>query len=82
MRVPHIPLALMVTALLVAALLQPATAATPAGFSDTAVITALLWAKGKEEGKPFEYKLWFSDTYVRAAGGKYRLVGRSRFPEC
>ena len=24
----------------------------------------------------------FSDTYVRATGGKYRLVGRNRFPEC
>src|SRR5216117_3141700 len=33
-------------------------------WGDTAVVTALLWAKGIEEGKPFEYKLWFSDVYV------------------
>src|SRR5438132_6691619 len=38
-------------------------------WGDTAVVTALLWAKGTEEGKPFEYKLWFSDTYVRTATG-------------
>ena len=38
-------------------------------WSDTAVVTALLWAEGTEEGKPFEYKLWFSDTYVRTATG-------------
>src|SRR4030095_4672951 len=31
-------------------------------WGDTAVITALLWAKGSSEGKPFEYKLWFSDV--------------------
>jgi ketosteroid isomerase-like protein len=38
-------------------------------WGDTAVVTALLWAKGTEEGKPFEYKLWFSDMYVRTATG-------------
>jgi len=43
-------------------------------WGDTAVVTAKLWAKGTEEGKPFEYKLWFSDTYVRTkAGWKYAL---------
>jgi len=42
-------------------------------WGDTAVVTALLWIKGTQEGKePFEYKLWFSDTYVRTpAGWKY-----------
>jgi ketosteroid isomerase-like protein len=38
-------------------------------WGDTAVVTALLWAKGTEDGKPFDYKLWFSDTYVRTPNG-------------
>jgi len=39
---------------------------------DTATVTALLWLKGKREGTEFDYKLWFTDTYVRtAAGWKY-----------
>jgi ketosteroid isomerase-like protein len=38
-------------------------------WGDTAVVTALLWAKGTEAGKPFDYKLWFSDTYVRTPDG-------------
>src|SRR5438094_989166 len=31
-------------------------------WGDTAVVTALLWAKGTQDGKPFDDKLWFSDT--------------------
>jgi ketosteroid isomerase-like protein len=38
-------------------------------FGDTAVVTALLWAKGTEKSKPFEYKLWFSDVYLRTPNG-------------
>jgi ketosteroid isomerase-like protein len=38
-------------------------------WGDTAVITAKLWAKGTENGKPFDYTLWFSDTYVRTSTG-------------
>jgi ketosteroid isomerase-like protein len=39
---------------------------------DTATVTALLWLKGKRNGTDFEYKLWFTDTYVRTqAGWKY-----------
>ncbi|MEP6566259.1 MAG: nuclear transport factor 2 family protein, partial [Mesorhizobium sp.] len=38
-------------------------------WEDTAVITAFLWAKGTEDGKAFDYKLWFSDTYVRTPKG-------------
>jgi ketosteroid isomerase-like protein len=38
-------------------------------WGDTAVVTALLWAKGIEGGKAFDYKLWFSDTYVRTPTG-------------
>lgn len=38
-------------------------------WGDTAIVTALLWAKGTEDGQPFDYKLWFSDTYVRTPRG-------------
>jgi ketosteroid isomerase-like protein len=38
-------------------------------WGDTAVVTALLWAKGTDSGKAFDYKLWFSDTYVGTPGG-------------
>jgi ketosteroid isomerase-like protein len=38
-------------------------------WGDTAIVTALLWAKGVEDGKPFEYRLWFSDTYVKTGKG-------------
>ncbi len=47
-------------------------------WGDTAVVTALLWAKGTEDGKAFEYKLWFSDTYVRTPEGwRYVLAQAS-----
>jgi ketosteroid isomerase-like protein len=38
-------------------------------YGDTAVITALLWVKGTDAGKPFDKKVWFSDTYLRTANG-------------
>jgi ketosteroid isomerase-like protein len=38
-------------------------------WGETAVVTALLWAKGTEEEKPFDYKLWFSDIYLRTPTG-------------
>ena len=44
---------------------------------DTAVITAKLWAKGIENGKAFEYKLWFSDTYVRSREGWKYFFGQA-----
>lgn len=44
---------------------------------DTAVITAKLWAKGVENGKAFEYKLWFSDTYVRSREGWKYFFGQA-----
>jgi ketosteroid isomerase-like protein len=41
-------------------------------WGDTAVVTALLWIKGTRAGAPIDYRLWFSDTYVRTpAGWKY-----------
>lgn len=43
-------------------------------WGDTAVVTARLWEKGTEQGKPFDRVLWFSDTYARTpAGWKYVL---------
>jgi ketosteroid isomerase-like protein len=49
-------------------------------WGDTAVITALLWVKGTDSGKPFDYKLWFSDTYVRTAKGWRYAFGQASLP--
>jgi len=49
-------------------------------WGDTAVVTALLWVKGKSDGKAFEYKLWFSDTYVRTPGGWRYVLGQASLP--
>src|SRR5205823_10999146 len=39
-------------------------------WGDIAVVTALLWAKGTQGGKPFDYKLWFSDIYLKTDKGR------------
>lgn len=49
-------------------------------WGNTAVVTALLWAKGTNQGKPFEYKLWFSDTYVRTSNGWRYVFGQASIP--
>jgi ketosteroid isomerase-like protein len=52
-------------------------------WGDTAVVTALLWAKGTQDGKPFDYKLWFSDIYLKTEKG-WRYVfaqASTRIPE-
>jgi ketosteroid isomerase-like protein len=49
-------------------------------WGDTAVVTALLWIKGTRDGKPFDYKLWFSDTYVRTASGWRYVFGQASLP--
>jgi ketosteroid isomerase-like protein len=49
-------------------------------WGDTAVVTALLWVKGTSEGKAFDYKLWFSDTYVRASTGWRYVFGQASIP--
>ncbi len=49
-------------------------------WGDTAVVTALLWVKGIDGGKPFDYKLWFSDTYVRTAKGWRYAFGQASLP--
>jgi len=49
-------------------------------WGDTAVITAKLHLKGTDTGKPFDYVLWFSDTYVRT-GNTWRYVfGQASLP--
>jgi ketosteroid isomerase-like protein len=49
-------------------------------WRDTAVVTALLWAKGTDHGKPFEYRLWFSDTYIRTPSGWRYVFGQASLP--
>ncbi len=49
-------------------------------WGDTAVVTALLWLKGTQDGKPFDYKLWFSDTYVRTPAGWKYVMGQASLP--
>jgi hypothetical protein len=49
-------------------------------WGDTAVVTALLWAKGTESGKAFEYRLWFSDLYVRTPSGWRYVLGQAAQP--
>ncbi|HEY3173836.1 MAG TPA: nuclear transport factor 2 family protein [Thermoanaerobaculia bacterium] len=49
-------------------------------WGDTAVVTALLWEKGTEDGKPFDYRLWFSDTYVRTPSGWRYVFGQASIP--
>ena len=46
-------------------------------WGDTAVVTALLWLKGTNGDKPFDRKLWFSDTYVRTPSGWRYVFGQA-----
>jgi ketosteroid isomerase-like protein len=52
-------------------------------WGHTAVVTALLWAKGTEDGKPFDYKLWFSDVYLKTEKGWNYVFAQAstRIPE-
>ena len=56
---------------------QEATDRTVRRWGDTAVVTALLWAKGTQRGEPFDFKVWFSDTYVRTHTGWRYVLGQS-----
>lgn len=49
-------------------------------WGDTAVVTAKLWEKGTNKGKPFDYTVWFSDTYVRTPTGWRYVFGQSSLP--
>jgi ketosteroid isomerase-like protein len=46
-------------------------------WGDTAVVTALLTARGREGEKPVAYRVWFSDTYVRFPTGWRYVLGQS-----
>ena len=46
-------------------------------WGDTAVVTALLWVKGRNKQQSFDYKLWFSDVYVRTPGGWRYAFGQA-----
>jgi ketosteroid isomerase-like protein len=49
-------------------------------WGDTAVVTAKLWTKGIDQGKPFDFHVWFSDTYVRTAAGWRYVHGQASLP--
>src|SRR5215475_2459729 len=46
-------------------------------WGDTAVVTSLLWIKAVQADKPIDYKLWFSDTYVRSPAGWRYVFGQA-----
>jgi ketosteroid isomerase-like protein len=46
-------------------------------YGNTAVVTAILWAKGTSNAGPFEYRLWFSDVYVKTPGGWRYVFGQA-----
>ena len=48
-------------------------------WRDTAVVTALLRAKGTRDQNPFDYEVWLSQTYVRTpTGWRYVFGGKLR----
>lgn len=49
-------------------------------WGDTAVVTAKLWMKGIEQGKPIDFHIWFSDTYVRTPAGWRYVHGQASLP--
>jgi ketosteroid isomerase-like protein len=49
-------------------------------WGDTAVVTALLWIKAVQGNKPVDYKVWFSDTYVRTPAGWRYVFGQASLP--
>ena len=49
-------------------------------WGDTAVVTAKLWGKGIDAGEPFDWHVWFSDTYVRTSAGWRYVHGQVSLP--
>jgi len=49
-------------------------------WGNTAVMTAKLWLKGVDQGKPFDWHVWISDTYVRTPSGWRYFVGQASLP--
>jgi ketosteroid isomerase-like protein len=59
---------------------QEDTEQTVRVWGNTAVVTAKLWEKGTDNGKTFDYTVWFSDVYVRTAEGWKYVFGQSSLP--
>lgn len=59
---------------------QEDTERTVRVWGDTAVVTAKLWEKGTDNGKPFDKTVWFSDTYVRTPAGWRYVFAQSSLP--
>jgi ketosteroid isomerase-like protein len=59
---------------------QEDTAQTVRVWGDTAVVTAKLWEKGTDNGKPLDRTVWFSDTYVRTPTGWRYVFAQSSLP--
>ena len=59
---------------------QSDTEQTVRVWGDMAVVTAKLWEKGTQDGKPFDKTLWFSDTYVRTPVGWRYVFGQASLP--
>jgi ketosteroid isomerase-like protein len=56
---------------------EEAGSQTVRAWGDTAVVTALLWIKGTSAGTVSDYKVWFSDTYVRTPAGWRYAFGQA-----
>lgn len=60
---------------------QEDTERTVRVWGDTAVVTAKLRLAGaRADGVPFDYTLWFSDTYVRSGDGWRYVFGQASLP--
>ena len=59
---------------------QSDTQQTVRFWNGTAVLTAYLWIKGAEDGKAFDYSLWFSDVYVCTPQGWRYSFGQAGAP--
>jgi ketosteroid isomerase-like protein len=49
-------------------------------WRDTAVVTELLRIEGMRDQNPFDYKVWFNETYVRTPTGWRYVFGQASIP--
>jgi ketosteroid isomerase-like protein len=49
-------------------------------WGDTAAVTALIWIKGSNKDGPYNYKVWFTDTYARTQNGWRYVLGQTSLP--
>ena len=49
-------------------------------WGDTAVVTARLHIRGTRDGKAFDRRLWFTDTYVRTSSGWRYAYAQASLP--